>query len=154
MPKRKTIPSSLRIQVWRKYLSKPDGTCELDGKCYCCNREIQIDCFECGHIISNKNGGKINMDNLRPICGTCNKNMGTQNMINFAIKYWPNSLITKEHINDTPNFIIEDEDEIEDIQRYKKRCVNPKHDMSDFIDYDNESEDDEKEWKPPEKKRK
>lgn len=34
-----------------------------------------------------KNGGEVNIDNLRPICGNCNKSIGTKNMDEFMTKY-------------------------------------------------------------------
>ena len=43
--------------------------------------------FHCGHIISEANGGEIKLDNLRPICHSCNSSMGTVNMDEFIIKY-------------------------------------------------------------------
>ena len=59
-----------------------------EGKCLCCNNiKIFITNFDCGHIISNKDGGKINIDNLKPICRLCNSSMGTTNMNEFIKKY-------------------------------------------------------------------
>ena len=43
--------------------------------------------FECGHVVSEKNGGKPTIDNLRPICSFCNKSVGTMNMEEFKKKY-------------------------------------------------------------------
>ena len=44
--------------------------------------------FICGHIVSGYNGGKINVDNLRPICMSCNLSMGTKNMQDFILNYF------------------------------------------------------------------
>ena len=58
------------------------------GKCYCCKTSvIEITNFDCGHIISEFNGGNISIDNLKPICGTCNTSMGTENMNEFIENY-------------------------------------------------------------------
>ena len=35
--------------------------------------------FQAGHIISEKNGGKTEFMNLRPICAKCNQNMAHYN---------------------------------------------------------------------------
>ena len=54
----------------------------------CCSTEIiSISNFECGHIKSEKDGGEVNIDNLRPICGNCNKSIGTKNMDDFMTQY-------------------------------------------------------------------
>ena len=66
-----------------KYYGKSNET-----KCLCCkNTTISITNFECGHVVSNKDGGKININNLKPICKTCNLSMGTTNMDIFIKKY-------------------------------------------------------------------
>ena len=78
--KKKTIPKSLKIAVWNKYIGEDIGK----TKCLCCNhQEIrQID-FHCGHVIAERNGGTMAIDNLRPICSQCNLSMGVQNMDEF-----------------------------------------------------------------------
>ena len=81
--KRENIPRTLRYAVWEKSFGKNN-----EAKCVCCkNNTIAITNFECGHIISNKDGGKICIDNLKPICKTCNTSMGTTNMDIFMKKY-------------------------------------------------------------------
>ena len=71
---RKKIPASLRINVWNKRFEK------TIGKCFCCEKEMSVHDFECGHINSVRNGGKNTIDNLEVVCRTCNLNMGTINM--------------------------------------------------------------------------
>ncbi|NDG68463.1 MAG: hypothetical protein EB135_03170, partial [Proteobacteria bacterium] len=39
--------------------------------------------FECGHIIAEAKGGETSLENLRPICSTCNKSMKTINMNDY-----------------------------------------------------------------------
>ena len=41
-------------------------------------------CDKC-NFETEKNGGLTNIDNLRPVCSTCNKSMGTKNMVDFSI---------------------------------------------------------------------
>jgi len=43
--------------------------------------------FECGHIIAHSKGGPTTLDNLRAICGSCNRNMSSENMDNFAMRH-------------------------------------------------------------------
>lgn len=82
---RKSIPKTLRNKVWDTVVGKEKGI----GNCFVCNINIDSKNFECGHIISVKEGGETNLENLKPICGCCNKSMGTQNLIEFKFKYFP-----------------------------------------------------------------
>ena len=78
--KKKPIPKSLKIAVWNKYIGEDIGK----SKCLCCNlSDITQLKFHTGHVIAEANGGETNIDNLRPICETCNKSMGTKNMEEF-----------------------------------------------------------------------
>jgi len=76
----KTISKALKSRVWNKYIGKEKGT----NKCFCCDDKdiCQMD-FECGHVIAKANGGGNTTENLRPICGLCNKSMGTTHMFKF-----------------------------------------------------------------------
>jgi hypothetical protein len=78
--KKKSIPSALKRKVWYVYMGEDKGT----GLCMCCKiAKISSFSFHCGHVISEKNGGKMNTENLRPICQNCNSSMGTSNMNDF-----------------------------------------------------------------------
>jgi len=81
---RKSIPKSLKILVWDKNIGKEKGI----GECDVCKSEIDSKNFECGHIISVKDGGETNIENLLPICSSCNKSMGTQHLNDFKAKYF------------------------------------------------------------------
>jgi hypothetical protein len=77
-------PHALRMAVWRTYASDT----YIVAKCFCCrSHEISMDNFECGHVKSERNGGAATLDNMRPICGACNKSMGTQDMFEFINQY-------------------------------------------------------------------
>ena len=86
-PVRKTkekIPSAVRKIVWNTYIGKD----VVKGKCLCCNaEELTSTNFECGHIKSEKNGGEVTIDNLRPICSNCNKSIGSKDMDEFMTRY-------------------------------------------------------------------
>jgi 5-methylcytosine-specific restriction endonuclease McrA len=78
--KKQNISKTLRISVWNKYFGEDSGK----NKCMCCNiTEITQLKFHCGHIIAERNGGDTSIDNLVPICESCNKSMGTQNLNTF-----------------------------------------------------------------------
>lgn len=75
---RKTqILQAVRFEVWKTRF----GNDMTPRKCQCCNlNEISITNFDCGHIISVKNGGLIHLDNLIPLCGSCNRSIGSCNV--------------------------------------------------------------------------
>ena len=78
--RRQPINKSLRSAVWTTYLN-PDS---FSDKCWCCKYAIiNRDNFQSGHVISVAEGGDSKLENLRPICNTCNTSMSTKNMINF-----------------------------------------------------------------------
>ncbi len=82
--KKKLIPLTLKRKVWAAQIGEDIGK----TKCLCCRlTDISQMNFHCGHIISEANGGEINVDNLRPICQSCNSSMGTVNMDVFMNKY-------------------------------------------------------------------
>ncbi len=85
--RKQKIPATVRNTIWKLHNKNKTAS-----KCYCCRVEpVTKGNFECGHIISNKDGGKIKLDNLKPICGLCNKSMGTMNMIEFMKQYGYNT---------------------------------------------------------------
>lgn len=75
---RRPITRSLRALVWNTYIGESIGR----SKCKCGTTISQLS-FECGHVIAVSNGGETTIDNLRPICGGCNKSMGVEDMNNF-----------------------------------------------------------------------
>ncbi len=82
--KKKSIPLSLKRNVWNKYIGEAIGK----TLCLCCKlTEISQLNFSCGHIISEFNGGKVKLDNLKPICVSCNSSIGTRNMNDFIEEY-------------------------------------------------------------------
>ena len=73
--KKKNIPTALRREVWIKHNGKVfNAKCKVSW----CNNEISPFNFECGHNIPESKGGKTNLDNLLPICSSCNKSMGNR----------------------------------------------------------------------------
>jgi 5-methylcytosine-specific restriction endonuclease McrA len=82
--KKQSIPKNVRNIVWNHYI----GEDIIKHRCLCCKKVLITNTnFEVGHVLSEKNGGTHEINNLRPICGSCNHSMGTENMIEFVIKY-------------------------------------------------------------------
>lgn len=80
--KRKSIPKNIRFAVWKKI----NVNC-IEGICVCCENNVNINNYECGHIVSFYNGGSDSLLNLLPICSECNKSMSIQNMNEFCKEY-------------------------------------------------------------------
>jgi 5-methylcytosine-specific restriction endonuclease McrA len=83
----KPLPKKVREDVWIEYIGN-----SMVGKCYVCRRPILHNHFEAGHIVSRANGGSDEIKNLRPICGSCNRSMGTRGMKEYAKKYYGRSI--------------------------------------------------------------
>lgn len=79
--KRKALPQKVRMTIWRRAFST------WDGVCYCCGDNIQYENFDVGHIIASVKGGADTIDNLRPVCRSCNLSMGTRHMDEFITSH-------------------------------------------------------------------
>jgi hypothetical protein len=67
----------MRQNVWKTYV----GAYVAQTKCFCCGlNDIDVWTFENGHVLSRSGGGLSSIENLRPICRTCNASMGVMNM--------------------------------------------------------------------------
>lgn len=87
--RKEQIPKALKDKVWTTYINEENRK----GKCFCCqNHEIANTNFNCGHVISENDGGRVILENFRPICQSCNSSMGTKNMYEFIRDYglWKN----------------------------------------------------------------
>lgn len=78
------VPAPLKNKVWLNQHGEAPS-----GKCYCCRKVIRQASFSTGHIIAHDKGGPMTEENLRAICKSCNSSMGTQNMDEYRIKYFP-----------------------------------------------------------------
>lgn len=82
--KRKKISKGLREKVWIKYMKN-----RVQGKCYCCRiKPIHFTDFEVGHNKSVHAGGQNHITNLRPICRSCNREMGIKSIEWWRKKYY------------------------------------------------------------------
>jgi P4 family phage/plasmid primase-like protien len=128
MPQKKEkIPSTVRNTVWNKYIGKNNEK----GLCFCCNTEdISSANFHCGHVVSEKNGGKVTIDNMRPLCSQCNTSMGSSNMEEFMKKYgFEKSLSWNGNINKEEAITIKEEQDKKTSKQAKKsvkKIVNDK----------------------------
>jgi hypothetical protein len=77
-PKRKKFNKVQREQIWKHYIGD-----SMNGKCYCCGRDISFTTYEIGHVHPVAMGGDDEIENVRVICGLCNRSMGTQNLEEF-----------------------------------------------------------------------
>ena len=77
---RPPIPSKLRTQVWRTYFGD-----NSKGTCFCCDIEIDVNSWHCGHILSDKYGGPTELVNLKPVCVKCNLEMKAMHMYRYMI---------------------------------------------------------------------
>lgn len=83
--KKQNIPNSRRIASWNAHIGVEVG----QAKCMCCQENlITQHKFNCGHVISEADGGTIEVSNLRPICYDCNNDMGSRNMREFAARVY------------------------------------------------------------------
>ena len=73
---RTKITKALRLAVWDCKQTEQD--------CICCKDIISITDFHCGHIVSVARGGATVKNNLKPICATCNSDMGVMNLYEYC----------------------------------------------------------------------
>jgi len=85
---RKSIPKAIRQSVWEKYNGKI-----YEAKCFIswCTNTCEIIDFHVGHNVPVALGGDDSIENLRPICSSCNLSMGTE-----TIDSWNNRFEMKE----------------------------------------------------------
>jgi hypothetical protein len=75
--KKVRIPKVLKDHTWDKWV----GDTIAKTKCMCCGiNNIKMNDFHCSHVIAEANGGLTSVENLRPVCASCNLSMGTKNM--------------------------------------------------------------------------
>lgn len=76
---RPSITKVLREEIWHRYCGNV-----LKAVCWCCqSKEISALDYVVGHYVSVANGGPSTVDNLRPICASCNSAMSNMNMDDY-----------------------------------------------------------------------
>jgi len=81
---RTNIPSGIRKKLWKNHF----GEYAAVGNCKVCTDLIHINSFEAGHIVAVAKGGSNHIENLLPICQTCNRSMGTTNLYDYKNNYF------------------------------------------------------------------
>lgn len=81
--KKRSIPKVLKDHCWSVWV----GDDVARTQCLCCGRnEIRMNNFHCGHVVAEARGGEMSVENLRPVCATCNLSMGSENMDAFRAR--------------------------------------------------------------------
>jgi hypothetical protein len=85
-PRKKKIPKKIKNDSWDRYIGKNIAS----APCLCCrNTIINAKDFTAGHIISEHNGGQVIVENILPICCSCNLSMSTKNMDIYVKEHYP-----------------------------------------------------------------
>jgi 5-methylcytosine-specific restriction endonuclease McrA len=102
---KKRISTPIRRNVWTKVFKD-----KISGKCPICRYEtISAFNFECGHDIPECKGGETTVENLYPICGSCNKSIGSTSLTDYVKNVLKRNCIIPSDINeDDPLKVIED----------------------------------------------
>ena len=114
---RESIPKVVKDRLWDTTFGETAG----QGKCEVCGIIINSKRFEAGHVISVYNGGDTTIQNLRCICSTCNKSMGTMNLEVFKKRYFPKPFIFKKKSEIKEESEIKSESEIKEENEEKKK---------------------------------
>lgn len=77
------FPQRVRYEIWTR-----DNGNVTEGLCFVCNCALTIIEFEVGHIVAKAKGGSDELNNLKAICGSCNRSMGTQNLFEYKKRYY------------------------------------------------------------------
>ncbi len=78
-----SVSNSLKKKLWSNWKLSINNTDEF-VPCPCCECELITGYdFHAGHKISFKNRGSTSLDNLIPLCSSCNLSMGTMNYDEF-----------------------------------------------------------------------
>lgn len=73
------IPYTVREQVWKKC---NQNTSDL-GICFTCCNDLYFRDMQCGHVKAHALGGDTTLENLMPVCKSCNNDMGVMNLFEY-----------------------------------------------------------------------
>ena len=84
--KKQHIPQALKWQTWICYAGE-----NFKAKCATpwCRNIINVTNFQAGHRLAEANGGQVTLDNLVPICASCNQSMGTEHFDTWSCRGSP-----------------------------------------------------------------
>ena len=116
--KKPNITKRMSNAVWNKYI----GRDKANGQCFDCKRVINVQHFECGHLKSHKNGGTTDLENLRPFCPECNRQLGSTDFFEKTKKSSVDEkVIKKEEDYDLEEEIDFKQSNIKDIKKPKTK---------------------------------
>lgn len=130
---RKPIDKNIRHIVWRRYWGN-----SMDGQCWVNGIPIQVENFECGHIISVANGGDDNILNLIPLCRGCNLGMKEENLFDYKKRYFSHinvpSLVQPEDIRDIHDYSNNNKQYADNNLNFNRkiRIRSPKNEVKDI----------------------
>jgi len=82
--KKETFPDWFKSRIWRKFNgSLEKAICPICSECL-----ISPDSFSAGHILPESKGGMMCLENIMPICGDCNSQMGARHLYWFSWHYY------------------------------------------------------------------
>ena len=82
--KKETFPDWFKSRLWRKF----NGSLEKVRCPVCSDSLIEPNSFSAGHILPESKGGMMCLENIMPICGDCNSQMGARHLYWFAWHYY------------------------------------------------------------------
>jgi hypothetical protein len=86
------IPIGLKETIWTLYLGHV-----TEAPCYCCGRnQIKMTQFDAGHVIPESKKGPTTVENLRPICHSCNLAIHDKDMREWVKEFYPQSPLLSE----------------------------------------------------------
>jgi len=77
--RRERVSHVVRREVWAKVNIRDYDA----GRCYTCGEDLRFHEMECGHVVAHAMGGRAELSNLMPVCKTCNRDMGVQNLEDY-----------------------------------------------------------------------
>ena len=99
------VSTQLKKDVWKKeFGSVTSGKCPI----FNCHNILSLNVqnsWQCGHLISRYNKGDTSLDNLRPICPSCNNDMKEKNWYDWENKKMRDQIIEIYYEDDTDNDI-------------------------------------------------
>jgi 5-methylcytosine-specific restriction endonuclease McrA len=84
--KKEPFPDWFKSRIWRKF----NGSLEKTLCPVCSDSLIEPNSFSAGHILPESKGGMMCLENIMPICGDCNSQMGSRHLYWFAWHYYGN----------------------------------------------------------------
>jgi hypothetical protein len=69
---------------------------KTDGRCYYCGKELKLSNLNIDHIFPKLKGGKRNIENLAPVCKSCNSSKGSKTLEEYR------SYLCKKKLKNNP----------------------------------------------------